>query len=193
MGVDIADFNNDQLLDIFQVDMTAQDNRRAKANMAGMNPRLFWNTVNAGFHYQYMQNSLQLNNGNLKDGLPDFSNISRLAGVSSTDWSWGPLIADFDNDGWKDIFIANGTRREINNKDYFDAWEKERNKSDSLLQRSLSIPSEKIDNFIYRNKGDLSFEQVNDSWGLNYEGWSNGSVYVDLDNDGDLDLSLIHI
>lgn len=188
MGVDIADFNNDQLLDIFQVDMTAQDNRRAKANMAGMNPQLFWNTVNAGFHYQYMQNSLQLNNGNLKDGLPDFSNISRLAGVSSTDWSWGPLIADFDNDGWKDIFIANGTRREINNKDYFDAWEKERNKSDSLLQRSLSIPSEKIDNFIYRNKGDLSFEQVNDSWGLNYKGWSNGSVYVDLDNDGDLDI-----
>ncbi len=124
MGVDIADFNNDELLDILQVDMTAQNNRRSKANMASMNPNLFWSTVNHGFHYQYMQNSLQMNNGMLRDSLPDFSNISRLAGISSTDWSWGPLIADLDNDGWKDIFISNGTRREINNKDYFDAWEK---------------------------------------------------------------------
>ena len=91
MGTDIADFNNDLLLDIMQVDMTAQINRRAKANMASMNPNLFWSTVNSGFHYQYMQNTLQLNNGNLNDSLPDFSNISRLAGVSSTDWSWGPF------------------------------------------------------------------------------------------------------
>lgn len=188
MGVDIADINNDQLLDIFQVDMTAQNNRRAKANMAGMNPALFWNTVNSGFHYQYMQNSLQLNNGKVNDGSPDFSNISRLAGVSSTDWSWGPLLVDLDNDGWKDLFISNGTRREINNKDYFKAWQKLPNKADSSLQRSLAIPEEKIDNFVYRNKGDLTFEQVNDTWGLKYEGWSNGSLYADLDNDGDMDI-----
>ena len=110
MGADIADFNNDELLDILQVDMTANVNRRSKANMASMNPDLFWSTVNSGFHYQYMQNSLQLNNGMLNDTLPDFSNISRLAGISSTDWSWGPLFADLDNDGWKDIFISNGTQ-----------------------------------------------------------------------------------
>lgn len=188
MGVDIADFNNDHLLDILQVDMTAKDNRRAKANMASMNPDLFWSTVNSGFHYQYMQNSLQMNNGLLNDSLPDFSNVSRLAGVSSTDWSWGPLLADFDNDGWKDIFISNGTRREINNKDYFKKMHETENTVDNLLERSLAIPSEKIDNFIFRNKGDLTFEQANDSWGIHFEGFSNGGVYADLDNDGDLEI-----
>ncbi|MCE2612490.1 VCBS repeat-containing protein [Flavobacteriaceae bacterium D16] len=188
MGVDIADFNNDGLLDIFQADMTANDNRRSKANMASMNPQLFWSTVNSGFHFQYMQNSLQMNNGNLLDSLPDFSNVTRLAGVSSTDWSWGPLMADLDNDGWKDLFISNGTRREINNRDYFLAWEAEGRPMDNLLQRSLDIPSEPIDNFVYRNTGDLRFEQVNESWGIVKEGFSNGAVYVDLDNDGDLEI-----
>lgn len=188
MGVDIADFNNDGLLDIFQADMTANDNRRSKANMASMNPDLFWSTVNAGFHYQYMQNSLQMNNGNLLDSLPDFSNIARLAGVSSTDWSWGPLMADLDNDGWKDLFISNGTRREINNRDYFLAWDAAGRPMDNLLQRSLDIPSEPIDNFVYRNTGDLRFERVNESWGIVKEGFSNGGVYADLDNDGDLEI-----
>ncbi len=188
MGVDIADINNDMLLDIFQVDMTAQDNRRAKANMASMDPLLFWSTVNSGFHYQYMQNSLQINNGLINDDLPDFSNLSRFAGISSTDWSWGPLIADLDNDGLKDIFVANGTRREINNKDYFGRLEKSTNKKDSLLEKSLAIPSERIDNFIFKNNGDLDFEKSNEDWGISYKGFTNGSVYVDLDNDGDLEI-----
>ncbi|SNZ00997.1 VCBS repeat-containing protein [Flagellimonas pacifica] len=188
MGVDIADFNNDLLLDILQVDMTAQVNRRAKANMASMNPALFWGTVNAGFHYQYMQNSLQMNNGNLLDSLPDFSNVSRLAGVSSTDWSWGPLFADLDNDGWKDIFISNGTRREINNRDYFKKIDQIGVHKDSTLAKSLAIPSEKIDNFAFKNNGDLTFERTNKAWGIEHKGFSNGSVYVDLDNDGDLEI-----
>ena len=191
MGVDIADFNNDQLLDILQVDMMAKDNRRQKANMASMNPELFWNTVDAGFHYQYMQNELQMNNGNLiNDSIPDFSNVSRIAGISSTDWSWGPLFVDMDNDGLKDIFVSNGTRREINNQDYFKKVNREtlRNDNNNSLEKSLAIPSEKIDNFVFRNKGNLDFEQVNDSWGISYEGFSNGSVYVDLDNDGDLEI-----
>ena len=188
MGVDIADFNNDDLLDIIQVDMTANINRRSKANMASMNPDLFWSTVNAGFHYQYMQNSLQLNNGMLNDSLPDFSNISRLAGVSSTDWSWGPLIADLDNDGWKDIFISNGTRREINNRDFFINWVKEGRPTENSLQQSLDLPSEPIDNFAFRNNGDLTFTQMNKAWGISFEGFSNGSVYADLDNDGDLEI-----
>ncbi len=188
MGVDIADVNNDQLLDILQVDMTAEDNRRAKANMASMDPALFWSTVNSGFHYQYMQNSLQLNNGLVNDSLPDFSNISRLAGISSTDWSWGPLIMDLDNDGWKDIFISNGTRREINNKDYFGELEKSESKKDSLLSKSLAIPSERIDNFVFRNNSDLTFTKMNKDWGIEFKGFSNGSVYVDLDNDGDLEI-----
>ncbi|MDC6366792.1 MULTISPECIES: VCBS repeat-containing protein [Flavobacteriaceae] len=193
MGVDIADFNNDMLLDIVQVDMTAQINRRAKANMASMNPDLFWSTVNAGFHYQYMQNTLQLNNGNLLDSLPDFSNISRFAGVSSTDWSWGPLFADLDNDGWKDLFISNGTRREINNRDFFLEIDKKGISKDSMLQKSLAIPSEKIDNYVLKNNGDLTFARKNKEWGIEYEGFSNGCVYVDLDNDGDLEIVVNNI
>jgi hypothetical protein len=188
MGVDIADYNNDGFLDILQVDMDAKSNRRAKANMASMNPAIFWSTVNAGFHYQYMHNTLQTNSGIFEDGIPHFSNTSRLAGISSTDWSWGALLADLDNDGWKDIFISNGTRREVNNRDYFKELAKLPNQRDSLLARTLAIPSEKIDNFVYRNKGDMTFEKTNEKWGIEYEGFSNGAVYVDLDNDGDLEI-----
>ncbi|AXT62223.1 hypothetical protein D1816_18270 [Aquimarina sp. AD10] len=188
MGVDIADFNNDGLMDILQMDMDAASNRRSKANMASMNPKLFENIEKVGFQYQYMQNTLQLNSGILKDKTPKFSDISRLAGLSSTDWSWAPLWADLDNDGFKDIFISNGTRREINNKDYFAALKGEKKNKDSLLVKSLRIPSEKIDNYVFRNKKDLTFEQANDYWGISHKGFSNGAVYVDLDNDGDLEI-----
>ncbi|MCF6214233.1 MAG: FG-GAP-like repeat-containing protein [Flavobacteriaceae bacterium] len=188
MGVDIADFNNDGLLDIIQMDMTPNDNRRSKANMASMNPALFWGAVNAGFGYQYMQDNLQMNNGLMNDSLPYFSNISRLAGVATTDWSWGPLFADLDNDGWKDIFISNGTRREINNKDYFNALKQQQLTKDNLLAKTLAIPSEKIDNYVFKNMGDLTFKKVNKKWGLSYKGFSNGCVYADLDNDGDLEI-----
>ena len=188
MGVDIADFNNDGLLDILQVDMMAKNNRRAKANMASMNPALFWSTVNSGFHYQFMQNSLQINNGVLNDSLPNFSNVSRLAGISSTDWSWGPLFADLNNDGWKDIFVSNGTRREINNRDYFNGVEKGAKVQENSLMKSLAIPSEPIDNFVFQNNGDLTFKQTNEEWGLVFKGFSNGGVYADLDNDGDLEI-----
>ena len=193
MGVDIADFNNDQLLDIFQMDMTPGNNRRSKANMAGMNPDLFWATVNAGFHFQYMQNELQLNNGNIHNSLPSFSNVARIAGVATTDWSWGPLIADLDNDGWKDLFVSNGTRREINNKDYFNNLANQKWDQTSLLEKSLAIPSEKIDNFVFKNNGDLTFDKVNQDWGLEFEGWSNGCLYADLDNDGDLEIVINNI
>lgn len=193
MGVDIADYNNDQLLDIIQVDMMAQNNRRQKANMASMNPQLFWGTVNAGFHYQYMQNNLQLNNGLMVDGDPGFSDVARLAGVSSTDWSWGPLFADLDNDGLKDLFISNGTRREINNRDFFIEYYNKKPGEVNFLEETLKIPSEKIDNFVYKNDGDLGFDQVNKEWGIEFPGFSNGVVYVDLDNDGDLEIVLNNI
>ena len=120
MGVDVSDFNNDGNLDIFQVDMDAKDNRRKKANMSSMNPQLFWDIADAGFQYQYMHNCMQMNTGVMEDGIPHFENISRITGTSSTDWSWGPLFADFDNDGNKDLFISNGTRREISNNDFFN-------------------------------------------------------------------------
>ncbi|MDG1872070.1 MAG: VCBS repeat-containing protein, partial [Flavobacterium sp.] len=135
MGVDIADFNNDGNLDIFQVDMDAKDNRRKKANMSSMNPQLFWDVVDAGFHVQYMHNCMQLNTGMVENGIPQFENISRLTGTSSTDWSWGPLFADFDNDGYKDLYITNGTRREVNNNDYFHSLENGKLETKDLLKK----------------------------------------------------------
>ncbi|MGB5819271.1 MAG: VCBS repeat-containing protein [Saonia sp.] len=195
MGTDAEDFNNDGLLDLFQVDMASEDNRRSKANMASMDIGLFWSTVNNGFHYQYMYNSFQLNQGLNEDGLPVFSNINWMSGVAATDWSWAPLAADFDNDGWKDLFITNGTRREINNKDYFKRLEKNKTKAEvgSLVEQVENMPSEKIDNYIFRNKDGSGFEKTNVEWGLSFEGFSNGTAYGDLDNDGDLDLVINNI
>ena len=192
MGVDIADFNNDQYLDYIQVDMDAKDNRRSKANMASMNPDLFWSTVNYGFHYQYMHNTLQLNR-RIEGDKPFFSNISRLSGISSTDWSWGPLLADFDNDGWKDLFISNGTRREINNKDYFNEINLRPMSNDSLLYYTNQIPSEAISNFAFKNNKDLTFSDVSVDWGLDDKNFSNGATYADLDNDGDLEIIVNNI
>jgi len=188
MGIDISDFNNDGLLDIFQVDMDSNNNRRQKANMASMNPRLFFETVFYGFHYQYMHNCLQLNSGHEENGVPVFSNISRLSGTSSTDWSWGPLFADFDNDGFKDLYVTNGTRREVNNKDFFKKIGKKEFDSYSFLEKTKMIPSEKIDNFMFKNKGGLTFERVNKRWGLEDKGFSNGVAYADLNNDGNLEI-----
>lgn len=193
MGVDISDFNNDGNLDIFQVDMDAKDNRRKKANMSSMNPQLYWDIVNVGFNYQYMHNCMQLNTGVNENGIPHFGNISRITGTSSTDWSWGPLFADFDNDGNKDLYITNGTRREINNNDFFHSLESLNLKPKDLLKKSQEIPSEKIDNFMFQNKGNLNFEQANKKWGIEYKGFSNGVAYADLDNDGDLDLVVNNI
>ena len=188
MGIDIADFNNDGFLDIFQADMDANNNRRQKANMASMNPQLFWETVLSGFHYQYMHNVMQLNTGVQIDDVPQFSNISRMTGTSSTDWSWGPLFADFDNDGNKDLFITNGIRREVNNRDFFNTYSKNDTTGLSNLEKSQLIPSEKIGNFIFKNNGNLHFEKANTLWGIEHKGFSNGVVYADLDNDGDLEI-----
>lgn len=188
MGVDVADINNDGFLDVFQADMDSNSSRRQKANMSSMNPKAFKEIIYMGFHYQYMHNCLQLNTGIFEDGVPQFTNISRLTGTSSTDWSWAPVFADFDNDGNKDLFITNGVRREINNTDFFNTYSKNDTTHLTDLEKSLKIPSEKTDNFMFKNNGHLDFQKVNKEWGIEHKGFSNGIAYADLDNDGDLEI-----
>ena len=196
MGVDIADINNDGWQDIFTADMVAYDNARLKSNMSGMNPAKFWNLAENGYHYQYMFNALQLNNGN-----GTFSEIGQLAGVSNTDWSWASLFADFDNDGHKDLIVTNGLYRDMRNNDFnimrrkFMEDKLEEAKAMGIktlvvdpLELIEKAPSTPIRNFIFQNNGDLTFTQRNTTWGLADKGFSHGTVYVDLDNDGDLDV-----
>ncbi|GGD75671.1 hypothetical protein GCM10011412_11780 [Maribacter cobaltidurans] len=185
MGSDFADINNDFLPDLLVLDMSAEDHRRGKQNMASMNTEGFWWIVEAGFHYPYMSNVLNLNNGN-----GYFSDIAQVSGISKTDWSWAPLIADYDGDGFKDVFITNGIKREIANQDFgnfLDAHQDslERMPIDQILSE---MPSDKLQNYIFKNKKDLSFAKVIEDWGLDQAVNSNGAAYGDLDNDGDLDL-----
>jgi len=185
MGADAGDMNNDGLLDLLVVDMMAKDNRRKKTNMSGMNPEVFWDNVEKGRHYQYMQNVLQLNNGN-----GTFSEIAELAGIDNTDWSWSPLFADFDNDGWQDIFVSNGMRREVRNNDYSKKWVGQMAADIQPQWREIieAMPSEKVANFCFRNEGNLRYSDQSEAWQLNHKGFSSGTAIADLDQDGDLDL-----
>jgi len=208
MGVDAADINNNGLLDLSVVDMVAEDNFRLKANMSGMNPDAFWKVVRDSGHYQYMFNMLHVNSGDAQ-----FSDLAQHAGVASTDWSWSSLFADFDNDGWKDLFITNGLMRDIRNKDshktfshYIESALADYMKLHPNLTEKVSIwdivdinkalaltPSVKLSNYIFQNNGNLTFTKKMDDWGLSEKTFSNGASYADLDNDGDLDLVVNNI
>jgi len=189
MGVDIADFNNDGFPDIMTLDMLPEDNHRQKLLQLEENYESFELMQSQDLYKQYMRNALQLNNG---DGT--FSEIAQLAGVSNTDWSWCPLIADFDNDGYKDIFVSNGYLRDYTNKDFLRYWGDYKIKKAmagepfQLMDLIAAMPSTSIPSYIFRNNHNLTFTNKQVEWGINQPGISSGAVYADLDNDGDLDL-----
>lgn len=188
MGNDVADINNDGLVDVIAVDMMPATNRRKKMMTPANSYVTYQNNEIFGYQYQVARNTLQLNlgsNGKAKND-PVFSEIGLLSGVAETDWSWTPMVTDFDNDGLRDLIITNGFPRDITDLDFI-AY---RNEVSSIMAPMMMldyIPSVRIRNFAFKNKGNLSFEDVTDSWGIDTPGFSNGAAYADLDNDGDLD------
>ena len=194
MGVDIADFNNDALPDVVTLDMLPPDNRRQKSLQLQENYESFALMQSQDLHNQYMRNMLQLNNGN-----GTFSEIGQLAGIHNTDWSWCPLLADFDNDGYKDLFVTSGYLRDYTNKDFLRYWgdykiKKAMDREPALLMDLIkAMPVHLFQNSMFKNNGDLTFSDKQQEWGFSQPSLSNGAVYADLDNDGDLDLVVNNI
>jgi hypothetical protein len=205
MGVDIADINNDMLPDVVTLDMLPESNYRQKILQGPDEYDRYHLMVDSGYGHQNNRNMLQLHRGFRSDGMPIFAEIGQLSGVSNTDWSWASLFADFDNDGFKDLFVTNGFLRDMTNLDFLkyevaEALEEAKRQgldvhtpqgytnNMPLFELVQKMPATKISNYAYRNKGDLTFSDESKNWGLDEEGVSSGATYADLDNDGDLDL-----
>ena len=192
MGVDLADFNNDAFVDIAVLDMMPPDNFRQKNMFSPTeNYDLYHSNLSKGYEPQVVRNTLQLNNA---DG--SFSEIGQLAGIYQTDWSWAPLFADFDNDGLKDLFVSNGYGKDITDMDFVDfsrnlgPFHTPEERRKHLLDGIGKLGEVTIPNFMYKNQGDLTFQDVSLEWGITHSSIANGAAFADLDNDGDLDLVL---
>lgn len=204
MGADAADINNDGWPDIMSLDMLPEYNERKKISFSFMNYERYQAERSMGYEPQFMRNMLQLNNGKQIYGnthIPFFSEIGELSGVEATDWSWSVLLADFDNDGWKDIHITNGIGRDFINADFLEysqsifssnAMTKEE-QQEAIRKKLSSLEHVKLPNYLYINQKNLQFKDESESAGINSPSMSNGAAYVDLDNDGDLDLVVNNI
>jgi len=193
MGNDVADINNDGLVDLFTLDMLPEDSYREKMLVNTTSYNFYQMQLKMGYHPQFSRNILQVNNGN-----GTFSEIGQLAGISRTDWSWSPLLADFDNDGYKDLHVTNGFRRELGNLDYlnYDEYSPFVNPTADIQKQIDGInntPGEPLPNYAYKNNGDFTFTKKSEEWGIDMPSYSSGSATVDLDLDGDLDLVINNI
>ncbi len=197
MGQDVIDINNDGLADVVELDMNPEDNYRKKTMMGSGSYQTYQNSDYYGYQYQYVRNSIQLNRGpriiqSDSIGDPIFSDIGFLSGIAETDWSWTPLVTDFDNDGLRDIIVTNGFPRDITDHDFIAF----RRTSFTLASKEYmlsQIPEVKLHNYAFRNNNNLTFQDVTDKWGLTLPSFSNGAVYADLDNDGDMDCVINNI
>ena len=194
MGADMADINNDGRSDIFVTDMLPEGDERLKNTTNFETYDTYQLKLRNDYYHQYMQNSLQLNQGS------SFSEIANYSGVSSTDWSWGALIFDMDNDGYRDIYVCNGIYHDLTNQDFIDFFEDVTRQQTAVYgnkdQKQAVIdemPSTPIPNYAFKNNGDLQFSDTSADWGLDEPSFSNGAAYGDLDNDGDLDLVINNV
>lgn len=197
MGQDVIDINNDGLSDIIELDMNPEDNYRKKMMSGPGSYQSFQLNDFFKYQYQYVRNTIQLNQGprvNANDSIGDpiFSEVGYISGISATDWSWTPLVADFDNDALRDIVITNGFPRDVTDRDFM-AYRMEAAPVASQLETIAQIPEVKLHNYAFKNTGNCAFTDVSDDWGLTVSTFANGAAYADLDNDGDLDMIINNI
>ncbi|MGN6394146.1 MAG: VCBS repeat-containing protein [Mucilaginibacter sp.] len=197
MGQDVIDINNDGLPDVVELDMNPPDNYRKKMMMTANSYQTFQSFDFYDYQYQYIRNTLQINQGPRLGqlghiGSPVFSETAFLSGISQTDWSWTPVVTDFNNDGYRDIVITNGYRKDVSDHDFM-IYRKDAYAVTSKQKVLEQIPEVKLHNYAYLNNGNLTFDDVSKSWGLNVPTFSNGAVYADLDNDGAMDMIISNI
>ena len=199
MGTDVNDFNNDGLPDIVVLDMLPEDNYRKKTMLGPMNYDRFMLNLDYSYEPQYVRNTLQLHNGIKPNGELSFSEIGELAGIEATDWSWAPLFADYDQDGYKDLWVTNGYRKDVTDLDYVvyqsqkTSFSSGKLNKEELKKLGESLQSVKVSNYIFKNNGDLTFSDKSKDWGIKRPSYSNGAAFADFDNDGDLDLVVNNI